>query len=267
MVVNRIVISYTFSSCPAAPTQGAGPHAAPALDRSAKARRRRHHPHGRRHGQHERGRPPLLKEDPEFQGLIEDCRVIHAMPRDAWRARAEAYARDAAERAMVDGRVSTLNLCLKATGILANAPDDAEDDPDAWMDQLTGEELAEHEALGDEAEEPAVAAEGDAAGAEPDPLPASSTPATSRTLVGGAISASTPSSALLATCAARFAPSPPPDEPPRPNAAPHLPTFPGVMDRAARHHEPDADAPSARPTPSLHPAKAPSHPPSATAGP
>ena len=94
----------------------------------------------------------LLNEDPEFQGLIEDCRVIHAMPRDEWRARAEAYARDAAERAMVDGRVSTLNLCLKATGILANAPDDAEDDPDAWMDGLTDEELADYEALDDEAE-------------------------------------------------------------------------------------------------------------------
>jgi hypothetical protein len=45
----------------------------------------------------------LLSEDPEFQGLIEDCRVIHAMPRDEWRARAEAFARDAAERAMVNG--------------------------------------------------------------------------------------------------------------------------------------------------------------------
>jgi hypothetical protein len=100
----------------------------------------------------------LLNEDPEFQGLIEDCPVIHVMPRDEWRARAEAYARDAAERAMVDGRVSTLNLCLKATGLLATAQAEAEDDPDTWMDRLTDEELAEYEALDDEAEEPAEAA-------------------------------------------------------------------------------------------------------------
>jgi hypothetical protein len=99
----------------------------------------------------------LLAEDPEFQGLIEDCRAIHAMPREEWRARAEAFARDAAERAMVDGRVSTLNLCLKATGLLAGAAEDDEDDPDAWMDRLTDEEWAEYEALCDEAEEPAEA--------------------------------------------------------------------------------------------------------------
>jgi hypothetical protein len=98
------------------------------------------------------------------------------MSRDECRARAEAYARDAAEQAMVDGRVSTLNLCLKATGILANAPDDAEDDPDAWMDRLTDEELAEYEALGDaeepaEAEDACITAKVEAA-AEPGLLPA-----------------------------------------------------------------------------------------------
>src|SRR5687767_9305162 len=35
----------------------------------------------------------LLNEDPEFQGLIEDCRAVHQMPRDEWRARAEACSR------------------------------------------------------------------------------------------------------------------------------------------------------------------------------
>jgi hypothetical protein len=102
----------------------------------------------------------LLGEDPEFQGLIEDCRAVHAMSRDAWRARAEAYARDAAERAMVDGRVSTLNLCLKATGLLAGTAEDADADEDpvqAWMDGLSDEEWAEYEALDNEIEEPAEA--------------------------------------------------------------------------------------------------------------
>jgi hypothetical protein len=78
------------------------------------------------------------------------------MPRDEWRARAEAYARDAAERAMVDGRVSTVNLCLKATGLLAGTAEDDEDDPNAWMDDLTDEESADYEALGDEDEQAEV---------------------------------------------------------------------------------------------------------------
>jgi hypothetical protein len=100
----------------------------------------------------------LLNEDPEFQGLIEDGRAIHAMPRDEWCARAEAFARDAAERAMVDGRVSTLNLCLKASGLLAGTAEDAaDDDPlQAWMDGLSDEEWAEYEALGDEDEQAEV---------------------------------------------------------------------------------------------------------------
>jgi hypothetical protein len=102
----------------------------------------------------------LLNEDPEFQGLIEDCRAVHAMSRDEWRARAEAYARDAAERAMVDGRVSTLNLCLKTTGLLAGTSDDADEDDDplqAWMDGLSDEEWAEYEAMDEGTEELAVA--------------------------------------------------------------------------------------------------------------
>jgi hypothetical protein len=101
----------------------------------------------------------LLNEDPEFQGLVEDCKGIHQLPCEEWRARAEAFARDAAERAMVDGRVSTLNLCLKATGLLAGTAEDAAgDDPlQAWMDGLSDEEWAEHEALDADLEEPVPA--------------------------------------------------------------------------------------------------------------
>jgi hypothetical protein len=68
--------------------------------------------------------------------------------------------------------VSTLNLCLKATGLLANAPDEVDDDPDAWMDRLTDEEWAEYETLGDEDEqaEAVPASSDDIASAEPSPV-------------------------------------------------------------------------------------------------
>jgi hypothetical protein len=92
----------------------------------------------------------LMAADLDFAGLIEDCRAIHQMSRDAWRARAEAYARDAAERAMVDGRVSTVNLLLKTTGLLTDTSADADDDPDASMEGRADEALAEYEPLGDD---------------------------------------------------------------------------------------------------------------------
>src|SRR5688500_4465710 len=55
----------------------------------------------------------LVAEDPDFVELVDAFRVIKALSREEKRARLEDLCWDGAERAVLDGRVSTLNLCLK----------------------------------------------------------------------------------------------------------------------------------------------------------
>jgi hypothetical protein len=207
----------------------------------------------------------LHSEDPEFQGLVEDCRAVHQMPRDEWRVRAEAYARDAAERAMVDGRVSTLNLCLKATDLLGATVEDEPDDLDAWMDRLTDEEWADYESLGEEGLQEAARAIDTPA----DPVPPSLTDASAIPGMDppGAIPAPAGSSAMPALRAASTTTALPRDRLTAPSIATNQPTAAAALDRATRQTSCGATLSSARHTPSLYLPRSPSHPPPATAGP
>jgi hypothetical protein len=60
----------------------------------------------------------VLDTDDSFRRLVDACRGIQEMPREDWRGRAERLLRGAAERAIADGRVSTVNLILRATRAL-----------------------------------------------------------------------------------------------------------------------------------------------------
>jgi hypothetical protein len=88
----------------------------------------------------------LVHEDPEFQELVTAFRELRAAPREAKRARLEELCWDGAERAILDGKVSTLNLCLRTLRLI-EAEDEAElEDPtEAFLATLSDEELAEYD--------------------------------------------------------------------------------------------------------------------------
>lgn len=98
---------------------------------------------------------PLAESDPWFRKLREACEALLALSPEAWAERAQQLARDAAERALVDGKTATISLVLRQGGRLAG-PDvpepEAEDDPDAEVEallaRLTPEERAEYESFG-----------------------------------------------------------------------------------------------------------------------
>jgi hypothetical protein len=73
----------------------------------------------------------VLDVDDSFRRLVDACRDLQEMPREAYRERAERLLRGAAERAIADGRVSTVNLILRATRALE---DPREEDDGEWRD-------------------------------------------------------------------------------------------------------------------------------------
>jgi hypothetical protein len=97
----------------------------------------------------------LLAEDPDFSALVDAFRELKALPPEAKRARLEDLCWDGAERAVLDGRVSTLNLCLRTLRLIETEEDeDEEEDPmAAFLAGLSPEERADYDAL-DEVEEP-----------------------------------------------------------------------------------------------------------------
>src|SRR3954454_18701735 len=88
---------------------------------------------------------PLAQGDPWFRKLREACEALLALSPEAWAERAHQLARDAAERALVDGKTATISLVLRQGGRLAG-PDVPEPDPDAEVEallaRLTPEERA-----------------------------------------------------------------------------------------------------------------------------
>jgi hypothetical protein len=67
-----------------------------------------------------------IAADPEFDDLVAEFRAIKALPPEAKRVRLADLCWDGAERAILDGRVTTLNLCVRTL----NALDDPEHDGD-----------------------------------------------------------------------------------------------------------------------------------------
>jgi hypothetical protein len=59
-----------------------------------------------------------LQDDPDFQDLVAAERQQLALPREAWARHMEQTMRQTAERALADGRVSTVNLVLRETAAL-----------------------------------------------------------------------------------------------------------------------------------------------------
>jgi hypothetical protein len=96
----------------------------------------------------------LLKADPQFKDLVRACADVHALPPERWHARLIPLAREAAERAVIDGRSGTVNLWLRAGSLVAGPAVDpvrqGEEELAALLARLTPEERAEYEALGDE---------------------------------------------------------------------------------------------------------------------
>jgi hypothetical protein len=92
----------------------------------------------------------VLKEDPDFIELVDAFRAIKALSPEEKRARLEDLCWDGAERAVLDGRVSTLNICVKGLRLLADPEADADDelDPlDAFYAGLSPEEQADYDGL------------------------------------------------------------------------------------------------------------------------
>jgi hypothetical protein len=91
----------------------------------------------------------LLDADPEFQALVAAFVELRATSREAKLARLEDLCWDGAERAILDGRVSTLNLCLRALRLIETVEADEQEDPmAAFLASLSEEERADYEALG-----------------------------------------------------------------------------------------------------------------------
>jgi hypothetical protein len=111
----------------------------------------------------------VLNEDPDFIELVDAFRAIKALAPEEKRARLIDLCWDGAERAVLDGRVSTLNICVKGLRLLADREADVDDelDPlDAFYAGLTPEEQADYDSL-DLPDEEILAA----SAAEPDPTP------------------------------------------------------------------------------------------------
>jgi hypothetical protein len=98
----------------------------------------------------------VLHEDPDFIALVDASRAIKALSREEKRARLEDLCWDGAERAILDGRVSTLNLCVKSLKLIASSDaEENESESDGMqdlLDRMTDEEYAEYLSLGDEKE-------------------------------------------------------------------------------------------------------------------
>jgi len=62
-----------------------------------------------------------LEGDEDFFELVEACREIHHLPREAWFKHLEEQLRDAVDEALAAGRISVVNHLLKATGALDEA--------------------------------------------------------------------------------------------------------------------------------------------------
>lgn len=76
----------------------------------------------------------VLDVDDGFRRLVDACQALQEMPREAYRERAERLLRGAAERALADGRVSTVNLILRATKALDGPRADDGADDASWSD-------------------------------------------------------------------------------------------------------------------------------------
>lgn len=96
----------------------------------------------------------LLAADPEFTGLVRACAGAKALPPERWQARMTALAREAAERAVVDGRSGTINLLLRTGNLVGPAAVDPADEGEAalaaLLARLTPEQRAEYDALDEE---------------------------------------------------------------------------------------------------------------------
>ena len=97
---------------------------------------------------------PLAQGDTWFIKLRDACAALLALSPEEWAERAHRLAREAAERALVDGKTATISLVLRQGGRLAGpeVPEPEADDPDAEVEallaRLTPEERAEYESFG-----------------------------------------------------------------------------------------------------------------------
>jgi hypothetical protein len=79
----------------------------------------------------------LLAGDPGFSRLVDACRRVQALPRRVWQDRVERLLRGATERAIHDGRVTTINMAARATGAL-----ELDDEPDPMAEEVEEGPLA-----------------------------------------------------------------------------------------------------------------------------
>jgi hypothetical protein len=83
--------------------------------------------------------------------LVDASRAIKALSREEKRARLEDLCWDGAERAILDGRVSTVNLLVRSLDLVGEKAEDEEEDPlQAVLDRMSDEEYADYLSLGDE---------------------------------------------------------------------------------------------------------------------
>jgi hypothetical protein len=79
----------------------------------------------------------LLAGDPAFDRLVAACRRVQGLPRRDWQDRVERLLRGATERAIHDGRVTTINMAARATGAL-----ELDDEPDPMAEEVEEGPLA-----------------------------------------------------------------------------------------------------------------------------
>src|SRR4051794_22106422 len=96
----------------------------------------------------------LAATDPRFMALLDDAKALRALSREAWRERVEGLLRDHVEDAIVEGRVTTINLGLKGLRLLEDEPEeyDPDEEGEALLAGLTPEERDEYDCWGAEAE-------------------------------------------------------------------------------------------------------------------
>src|SRR3954454_24720844 len=79
----------------------------------------------------------LLAGDPGFNRLVAACRRVQGLPRRDWQDGVERLLRGATERAIHDGRVTTINMAARATGAL-----ELDDEPDPMAEEVEEGPLA-----------------------------------------------------------------------------------------------------------------------------
>ena len=79
----------------------------------------------------------LLAGDSGFNRLVAACRRVQGLPRRDWQDRVERLLRGATERAIHDGRVTTINMAARATGAL-----ELDDEPDPMAEEVEEGPLA-----------------------------------------------------------------------------------------------------------------------------